>query len=167
MELVTQSQNLARRQQLIDAQKQEAATRTTKQQQSRPPRAAPPGRPRGPAEDRRAACKVEKARREAWHVQAHWQSPAGIGSARWNEPRTRRTRPERSAAAAALSPAPPAVPSPSVAAASLSRSTHARRRALRLARRHTEHASDQSGTLLCGLARHHLESCAFNPCECY
>ena len=87
-----------------------------------------------------------------------------------NEPRADKAHKARTLGrtAAALSPAPPAVPSPrGVAARARPFGAHARRRALRLARRHTEHASDQSGTLLCGLARHHLESCAFNPCECY
>lgn len=116
MELVTQSQNLARRQQLIDAQKQEAATRTTKQQQSETAarhaaRKASEALQKKIAEQR---AKVEKARREAWHVQAHWQSPAGVGSARWNEPRADKAHKARTLGrtAAALSPAPPAVPSP-------------------------------------------------------
>jgi hypothetical protein len=114
-ELVHQSENLARRRLLVDAQKQEAAQRATKQQHAE-------------AAARDAAVKtadvlrkriaeqralVEKARREAWHVQAHWQAPAGT-SPRWNEPLAGKSHKARSLGRtqAAVAPDPPSVPSP-------------------------------------------------------
>lgn len=114
-ELVHQSDNLARRRLLIDAQKQEAAQRATKQQHAEAAardaatKAADVLRKR--IADQRAL--VEKARREAWHVQSHWQSPAGT-SPRWNEPLPGKSHKTRllGRANAAVSPSPPSVPSP-------------------------------------------------------